>query len=111
MNKRKKATINPRNNDDKCFHYATTIAFSFEEIKKELQKVSNIKSLIKSYNRGEKNNPSKTEDWKTFEKNNLTIVVNILYIKLKEICPPYISKITLNCEKQIIILMIPNEEK
>ena len=25
--------------------------------------------------------------------------------------PAYISKINLNCEKQIILLMIPNEEK
>ena len=30
---------------------------------------------------------------------------------IKEKCPAFISKINLNCEKQIIILMIPNEEK
>ena len=35
----------------------------------------------------------------------------MLYTKEKEICPAYISKINLNCEKQIILLMIPNEEK
>ena len=28
-----------------------------------------------------------------------------------EICPPYISKLNANCEKQIIVLMIPKEEK
>ena len=38
------------------------------------------------------------------------IALNILYIKEKEICPVYISKINSNCEKQIILLMIPNEE-
>ena len=32
-------------------------------------------------------------------------------IKEKGICPAYISKINVNCEKQIILLMIPNEEK
>ena len=32
-------------------------------------------------------------------RNNLTIALNILYIKEKEICPPYISKINSNCEK------------
>ena len=53
----------------------------------------------------------KIDDWKTFEKNNPTIALNILYIKEKEICPSYISKINLNCEKQIILLTIPNEEK
>ena len=31
--------------------------------------------------------------------------------KEEEICPAYISKINLNGEKQIILLMIPNEEK
>ena len=35
----------------------------------------------------------------------------ILYIKGKEICPAYISKINSNCEKKKILLMIPNEEK
>ena len=32
-------------------------------------------------------------------------------IKKPEICPAYISKINSDCEKQIIILMIPNKEK
>ena len=36
---------------------------------------------------------------------------NILYTKEKEICPASISKINLDCEKQIILLIIPNEEK
>ena len=39
------------------------------------------------------------------------MALNILYIKEKEICPAYISKVNSNCEKQIIILMIPNEEQ
>ena len=43
-----------------------------------------------------------------FEKNFPTITINILYIKEKEICPAYISKISLHCEKQIILLMIPS---
>ena len=55
--------------------------------------------------------PSKIDDWKTFEKNNLIIALNILYIKEEKICPAYISKTSSNCEKQIIFLMIPNEEK
>ena len=51
------------------------------------------------------------DDCKTFEKNNLTIALNILYTKEKEICPSYITKINLNCEKQIILLMIPTKKK
>ena len=53
------------------------------------------------------------DDWKTFQKNNLTIALNILYIKEKEkeIYPAYISRHNSTREKQIILLMIPNEEK
>ena len=46
-----------------------------------------------------------------FEKNNVTIALNILLTKEKEICSAYISKINSNCEKQIILLIIVNEEK
>ena len=56
-------------------------------------------------------NYAKINDWKTFEENNPTITLNILYIKEKQICPAYNLKINSSCEKQIILLMIPNEEK
>ena len=39
------------------------------------------------------NYPSKINDWKTFVKNNATIALNIFYIKEREICPAYTSKI------------------
>ena len=55
--------------------------------------------------------PSKIDGWKTLEKYDPTIALNILYIKQKEICPAYISKIISNFEKQIILLMTPNEKK
>ena len=45
------------------------------------------------------------------EKNYLTVALIILYIKEKEMCPVYISKINLDCEKEIILLMIPNDEE
>ena len=31
--KKKKATINPKNKDEKCFQYAETVALNYEEIK------------------------------------------------------------------------------
>ena len=39
------------------------------------------------------------------------MALHILRIKEKGICPAYISKINVNWEKQINLLMIPNEEK
>ena len=35
--KNKKATINPKNSDDKCFQYALTVALNYEQIKKDPQ--------------------------------------------------------------------------
>ena len=93
--------MKPKNEDDKCFQYAVTVALNYEEIKWNSKRVSNIKSFINKYNREGINYPSKIDDWKTFKMNNLTFnfwihlifnTLNILYIKEKEICPAYISK-------------------
>ena len=108
--KKKKAKINLKNTGDKCSQYAVNVTLNYLQIKSNPE-VSNIKPLINKYNWKGINYPSKVDDWKTFEKNNPTIGLNILYIKEKEICPACISKINFNCEKEIILLMIPNEEK
>ena len=71
-----------------------------------------MKLFINKYNWKGINYPSKIDDnRKTCETNNPTIALNIFYVQGKEICPAYISKINSNCEKQIILLMIPNVEK
>ena len=38
--KNKKATINPKNNDDKCFQYAITVELNYQNIKKYSQRIS-----------------------------------------------------------------------
>ena len=48
--KNKKSTINPKNNDDKCFQYAVTLALNLDKIKKDPQRVSKIKPFIEKYN-------------------------------------------------------------
>ena len=45
-----KATINPKNKDDKCFQYATTVALNQKEIKFPLKRVSSIEPFINKYN-------------------------------------------------------------
>ena len=42
MTKNKKATINPENNDDKCFQYGTTIALNHEQTKSHSERISNV---------------------------------------------------------------------
>ena len=44
--KDKKPTINPKNNDHKCFQYAVTLALNLDKIKKDPQKISKIKPFI-----------------------------------------------------------------
>ena len=98
--KKIKATIYPKNADDKCFQYAGSLALNYKEIKLNPERVSNIKPFINSYNQKRINYPSKIGNWKTFEKNNPKIALNISYIKEKEMCPAHISKINSNCEKK-----------
>ena len=45
------------------------------------------------------------------EKNNVKTALNVLYAKKKKIYPAYVSKLYPNCEKQVILLMIPNGEE
>ena len=94
-------TVNPRTKDDKCFQYEGTVALNHEEIKCNPERVKpNIKPFINKYNWEVINYLSKINDWKTFEKNNLRHVFNMLSIKEKEILSGYILKHNSNREKQ-----------
>ena len=70
-----------------------------------------FETFTNKYNYKRINHASKIVDWKTFEKNNPTIALNILYIKEKEMCSGYISNTNSNFEKQVILVKIPNEKK
>ena len=65
--KNKKATVNPKNEDDKCFQYALTVALNYQNIEKDLQRISKIRPFIDRYNWKEISFPSLKEDWKKFE--------------------------------------------
>ena len=78
--KNKKATINPKNNDDKCFQYAIAAVLSYKQIKSHAERISNIKPFIDQYSWKEIDFPSHKEDWKKFEWNNQFIALNILYV-------------------------------
>ena len=78
--KNKKATINPKNNDDKCFQYALTVALNHEQIKKDPQRITKIKPFIDQYNWKEIDFQPHGKDWNEFEENNKRIALNILYV-------------------------------
>ena len=48
--KKKKSTINPKNNDYKCFQYAVTLALNLDKINGHPQRISKIKPFIEQYN-------------------------------------------------------------
>ena len=110
--KDKKSTINPKNNDDKYFQYAFTLALNLDKIKKDLQRISKIKSFIDQYNWKDIDFPSASKDWRKFELNN-RIALKILYVphNTRKVNVAYKSKHNLTCDKQVILLMINDGEK
>ena len=111
--KNKKATINPKNKDDKCFQYALTVALNYEQTKDHPKRISKIKSFIDKYNWKEIDFPSHSKDWKKTESNNKSIALNILYVShnTEKIRHAYKSKYNLTRENQVILLMITDGEK
>ena len=44
--KNKKATMNPRNNDNKCFQHALTVPLNYQNIKKTLKEYQTLNPLL-----------------------------------------------------------------
>ena len=65
---------------------------------KKCQRITKIKPLdkpIDKYNWEGINYPSEKDDWKKFEKNNLTITRNVLYVKKNNSCLCFKTQLTL----------------
>ena len=95
--KDKKSTINPKNNNYKCFQYVATLALNLNRINKDPQRISKIKPFVNNCNVKDIDFPSTSKDWEKFESNN-EVALNI-------------SKYNLTYDKQIILLMITEGEK
>ena len=74
---------------------------NYEEDKKDPQRITKIKPFTNKYNREGINFPSEIDNWKKFEKINVTIALNDLYAKKEKTYSAYVSK-------QVLLLMIPN---
>ena len=100
----KKVTISPKNNDDKCFEYALTVALNYEQIKSHTERVSKVKPFIDQYNWKEIDFPSHSKDWKKFESNNKSIALNILCVphNVEKIRHVYKSKHNLKRANKVI---------
>ena len=109
--KNKKSTINPKNNDYKCFQYAVTLALNLDRINSHPERISKTKPFIEQYKGNDIDFPSTGKDWKKFQLNN-EIALNISYVphNTKNIHIAYKSRYNLTREKQVILLMICNGE-
>ena len=108
----KRATINPKNKDNKCFQYSITVVLNHQNTQNHPERISNIKPFIDKYNWEGIDFPA-GKDWKRFEQNNKTITLNILFIPHNE------KTINLGCkskynrkrENQVVLYMITKGEK
>ena len=83
MNKR--ATINPKNDDDNCFQYAITVALNRQNTENHPERISNIEPFFNQHNWKGIGFSSYQKDWEKFEQNNETIALNILFISHNKI--------------------------
>ena len=112
--KNKKTIINPKNNDDNCFQYATIAALNHTQIKNHLERISNLKPYTDQYDwKGIKFPPKQEKDLEKFQSNNKSIALNILFVpyNTEEIACAYISKYNPKRKNQVILLMITDGKK
>ena len=101
--KNKNAAINYINKkDNKCFHYAVTVALNHEEIKKDPQRITKIKPFINKCNWKRIGFQLEKNNWKKFEKINVRIALNVLYAKKGKYILLMFQKIIQIGKKQVI---------
>ena len=110
---KKKATINPQNTKDNyCFAYSIVAALHHEEIGKNPHRIKKLMPYINNYNWKKINFPSGQKDWKTFERNNKDIALNIFSAHTTDKKLNLIRKSDYNHKRQHIVdlLMITDNQ-
>ena len=97
---------------DNCFQSALNDSLDYQRIKKDPLRISKLKSYINQHNWKDRKFPLDKKDWKKFKQNKKEIALNILFAPLnkKEIEPSYTSKYNYNRKKQVILLMITDDD-
>ena len=99
-------------NGDNDFQNALDDALNYQTIEKDPQRISKLKPHISKYNWEGTDFPAEPKDWKKIERNNKTIVLNILFIphNTKTIMVAYGSEHNNKCKTQVILLIITNSK-
>ena len=82
---KKKAVINPKNNNEQCFKWAVIAALHHEEIAKDPQCISKLQHFQEQYNWNGLEFPLAIQKIDKFERNNPGIAVNVLFNKKESI--------------------------
>ena len=80
MVENKKATVNRKNNDEKFFQFALTVALNDQNIKNNPERITKIKPCINQYNWKKQDLPSHKKDLKKCKSNNKSIALNVLHV-------------------------------
>ena len=107
----KKCTINPQNDDNKCFQYSVTLSLYHEQIGRNPFSVSKIKPFANNLNWNNINFSPKEQDYKTLKMNNKSIGLNILQHSDEKISHVSKSEFSKTREKQVILLIITDGQK
>ena len=108
--KNKKAIINMKNQDDKCFLWSVLRALNPKD--KNAERIdSDLKSKVDTLNMQGIQYPVDFRGIDRFESQNPEISITVLgYNKNERVCPLKVSKYT-GCEHDIVLLLIKDEEK
>ena len=78
---KKKAIINPKNlNDNKCFAYSIIASALYDEIGRDHNRVSKLKTHMDYFHWNGINFPTQQKDWDLFEKNYRDIALTIFSV-------------------------------
>ena len=104
---RKKAIINPKNEDQECFKWAIIVASRFEEINNNPERISKLKRFEKDFNWSGIGFPDSVKNISKFEFRN-QISINLLAIEGKQI---YICRKGGNYECMINLMLITENNR
>ena len=110
----KKAIINPKNVDNRCFEYSIVVALHHKEIKNHPERIQGIHHYFScGYSWWGIDFLAGIKEWKRFEKNNETIALNILQVPHDEIkiTHAYKSEYNRKRKSQVVLLMIADGGK
>ena len=99
---KKKAVINPNNDDNECFKWAVIATLEFPNIKSHPERISNLTKFSNNYDWSGLEFPVSTKDIGLFEINN-DVSINVLAVEGREI---YIHRKSGRVGREINLLFI-----